>query len=94
MPKERKLTKEPKVMGAEITDDGCIIIEFNTKLYPHTAKCIFPPEVLLGLAEDYGSIPPKDDTDFPGVPIVTEEAMLEEDGEEEDGEKKNGQEED
>jgi hypothetical protein len=85
MPKERKLTKPPEVRNAEITDDGCLIVEFNIKLYPHTAKCVFTPEVLYGLAEDFGSIPPKEETDFPGIPIVTEESMMEEDGEGDDG---------
>lgn len=86
MPRDRKLTKLPEVRNAEITDDGCLIVEFNIKLYPHTAKCVFTPEVLYGLAEDFGSIPPKEETDFPGIPIVTEDAMME-DGDEGGGEK-------
>jgi hypothetical protein len=86
--KERKpWPKPPEVKNAEITDDGAIIVEFNMKLYPHTSRCIFTPELLYGLAEECGNIPPKEETDFPGIPIVTEEDLEPED-EEDDGKEK------
>ena len=60
---------------AEVTDDGSIIIEFNQSVYPHTKKAIFTAEALFSLVEDYGEIPEKEDTDFPGVPLVDHEAV-------------------
>lgn len=90
----RKDEKPPVVRNAEITDDGCLIVEFDRKLTPgfhHTTKAIFEPEVLFGLTQDFGMIPPAAETDFPGLPIVTEEAMIsaeEEEGESEKREQK------
>jgi hypothetical protein len=62
--------KPPKVKDAEITEDGCIVIDLGVKLYPHTTKVLFTPDVLLALAKDYGDIPPQDSNDFPGIPVV------------------------
>ncbi len=77
--------KEPVVLGAEITDDGCIVIEFNKKLYPHTKKCIFAPESLYSLAEK-ADIPPKDEeNEFPGIPLVEGEIRLAEEDDDDDG---------
>ncbi len=74
--KGRERAKPPRVLGAEITDDHCIIIEFNYKLYPHTSKAIFEPEALLALAQEHGEIPARTETDFPGIPVVTEESVF------------------
>lgn len=70
--------KAPKIKDAEITEDGCLVITFNaaSKVYPHTPKAIFTPDVLLGLVEEYAEIPPAQETDYPGIPIVTEEAVF------------------
>jgi hypothetical protein len=79
--------KPPVVRNVEITEDGCIIVEFDRKLAPaffHTTKAIFEPEALFGLVQDFGMIPTAAETDFPGLPIVTEEAMMEDEDEEED----------
>ncbi len=76
--KGRDREKQPKVTGAEITDDGCIIVEFNYKLYPHTSKAIFEPEALLALAQEHGEIPKASETDFPGIPLVTEASVFDE----------------
>lgn len=61
-----------KVKDAEITEDGLIIIEFNEKLTPSfvTNKAVFAPEVLIALAIRYGEIPPREETDYPGIPLV------------------------
>lgn len=66
----KKKEKESLIVGAEITDDHFIIIEFNKKLFPHTTKCIFAPETLFSLAVE-ADIPPRDDeNEFPGLPLV------------------------
>jgi hypothetical protein len=91
---DRNGEKEPKILDAEIIDDG-IIVELNKKLYPHTSKVILTSELVMALAEEYGEIPDEKDTDFPGIPIVDEEDVFdsapvgpedEEEEEEEDGE--------
>ena len=69
------MPKNPVIKGAEITDDGYIIVEFNKKVYPHTAKCIFDPVTLFNLAED-AEIPAKEDTEFPGIPLVEGEIEI------------------
>ncbi len=81
--------KAPEVRGAEITDDGCIIIEFNKKLYPHTSKCIFAPEILWQLAQR-ADIPSPDEQseDFPGLPVC--EGDIEESEEEQSKPERNG----
>lgn len=71
------MPKNPVIKGAEITDDGFIIIQFNKKLYPHTDKCIFAPDTLFSLAED-AEIPKKEDTGFPGLPLVEGEIEISE----------------
>lgn len=78
--------KNPKVQDAEITEDGALVVKFNRSvLYPQTKQVIFTPEALHAIAEDYGVMPEPDENDFPGIPIVTEEAIYEE---EKDGKKK------
>lgn len=79
------MNKSPRVVDAEITEDGYIVIEFNSasKVYPHTSKAVFSPEVLIWLVEKYGEIPPAEDTEYPGLPMVDESIlseMMEEDG--------------
>lgn len=87
----KKDEKPAKVKDAEITDDGCIVIDLGVKLYPHTTKVLFTPDVLLELAKDYGEIPPSDFNDFPGVPVVDFEAVYEDDEEGDgDGDGKDG----
>jgi hypothetical protein len=77
------MPKQIKILDAEITEDGCIKVSFNSagKVYPHTADAIFTPEALLSLIEEYGDIPPAGDTDYPGVPIVDEDMIFDGDGE-------------
>ncbi|HYF57172.1 MAG TPA: hypothetical protein VEA41_23180, partial [Salinarimonas sp.] len=61
---EPKHDRKPlKVMDAEITEDGCIVVTFNAKFGPfhHTKKALFMPEALHALVEEYGVIPPADD---------------------------------
>jgi hypothetical protein len=81
----KKEEKEPKVKDAEITEDGCIVIDLGVKLYPHTTKVLFTPDVLLRLAKDYGDIPPQDSNDFPGIPVVDLDGVYDEDDEEGEG---------
>ena len=84
MPREKERLKEPKIRDAAITEDGCLLVTFNQKVYPHTADAIFTPEALLSLVEEYGEIPPASEADFPGIPVVDEEAIFDED--DDDGE--------
>ena len=83
--------KDPEVVQAEITDDGCIVVEFNKKLYPRISKCIFAPETLWSLAAK-ADIPEKDDdSEFSGIPFVEGEIEVSENGEEGDeGAEENG----
>jgi len=71
-----KRVKPPKVNDAEITEDGCLIVDMNCKVYPHTSQAVFTPELVLRLIQEYGDIPPSDYNDYPGVPIVTEESVF------------------
>ena len=83
MPKE---PKEPKVLDATITSDGCVIVQMNQKIYPHTKDILFTPQVLIDLAETYGIIMPRDNNDFPGVPVVDSDAVFAEDPNDKSGE--------
>ena len=81
-----------KVKDAEITEDGLIVLEFNESLNPtfNSKKVLFAPEVLIALAMKYGVIPPREETDFPGIPFVGGENVdlgpdSNEDEEDEDG---------
>jgi hypothetical protein len=75
-----------KVKDAEIGEDGCIMIEFNETLNPAfiSKKAVFAPEVLIALAIKYGVIPPREETDYPGLPFVGGENVHLEDDEDED----------
>jgi hypothetical protein len=78
---------EVKVKDAEVTEDGLIMIEFNESLNPAfiSKKAVFAPEVLMALAMKYGVIPPKEETDYPGLPFVGGENIhLGDDDEDED----------
>lgn len=78
---------EVKVKDAEVTEDGLIMIEFNESLNPAfiSKKAVFAPEVLMALAMRYGVIPPKEETDYPGLPFVGGENVDLGDEEDEDG---------
>ena len=90
MAKEEKRRKELRVVDAEITDDGCIIIEMNDKFkMGNSKKILFPPETIFALGEEYASMPPAKDTDYPGVPVVEEEDVFSDD----DGKPDQGEEE-
>jgi len=68
---------EVKVKDAEVTEDGLIMIEFNESLNPAfiSKKAVFAPEVLMALVMKYGVIPPKEETDYPGLPFVGGESV-------------------
>lgn len=74
-----------KVTDAEITEDGSIVVTFNEKTGAVEKRAVFTPESLFALVKEYGDIPPKENTDYPGVPMVTEEAIFDggENGDEE-----------
>lgn len=75
-PAARERRKDPKVNDATITEDGCIVVTMNQRIFQHTADILFTPDVLMALAEDYGVIPPKDYNDYPGVPVVDTDAVF------------------
>lgn len=91
-----KRKKELKVKNAEITEDGCLIIEMNDKFkMGNTNKILFPPETIFSLGEEYASMPPPNTTDYPGIPVVEEEDVFSDDEEEPDqGEEEEGTDED
>lgn len=84
----KKEPKEPQVKDATITEDGCVIVELNHKIFPHRDgnKVLFTPELLLQLAVDYGIIPPVESNDFPGVAVVDVDTVYADEGEGEEEE--------
>lgn len=71
--------KPVKVINAEITDDGALIVEFNQAVaFPSTRKIIFMPDALELVADECAEIPPRESNDFPGVPVVRAEDIDEE----------------
>lgn len=88
---KNKRQKPIKILDAEITADGCVIVELNVALkMGNSKKLMLPPETVFALGEECASMPPAADTDYPGVPVVEETDIWEDepDGaeEEEDGE--------
>lgn len=77
-----------KVKDAEITEDGLIVITFNEDLNPtfSTKTAVFAPESLIALAMKYGVIPPREETDYPGIPFVGPEEIHLENFDEDDEE--------
>lgn len=73
--------KPAKIQNAEITDDGCIIIEFNKKMKanPMTKKAVFDPDILYAMTAT-ADIPNPEDTDFPGLPLIDDEWAAKEEG--------------
>jgi len=80
--------KPVKVVDAEISSDGYLMVTLNTKTraFAHTTKAVFTPEALLNLVQEYGEIPPASevDKDYKGLPYVTEEAIFSEENEDEE----------
>jgi hypothetical protein len=72
--------KELKITDAEITEDGSIVVTFNAKTGAVEKRAVFTPEALFALVKEYGDIPPKESTDYPGVPMVTEEVIFDHEG--------------
>ncbi len=74
--------KLPKIVDATILSDGVIQIDMNVKMAPFTTKsCLLTPEALLSLVREYGAIPPAAETEIPGIPILEEEAIFEDEDE-------------
>jgi hypothetical protein len=72
----------PKIVDAAITADGGIYATFNLEILPKKKSAFFTAEALYAIACTYGVVPPEGFNDFPGEPVVTEEAVMDE-GEEE-----------
>ncbi|MGI0149205.1 MAG: hypothetical protein ACREDF_06710 [Thermoplasmata archaeon] len=83
-----KRKKLPKIVDAAITEDGCLLVELNLKVYSHTSKALFTPEAILALIEEYAEIPPKEFNDFPGVPVVDAEFIFDDDPPDKNGQEK------
>lgn len=80
-----KRKKDPIVKDAEITADGLLIVTMNVKFkMGNTDKIILPPETIYALGEEYGSMPPASETDYPGTPVVEVESVFADEGEEPD----------
>lgn len=82
---QNKRKKLPKILDAELTEDGMIVIEMNVA-FPmgNSKKIILPPETLLALGETYASMPAAADTDYPGVPVIQERDVFQDEGEDPD----------
>lgn len=79
-----KRKKPPTIVDAEITDDGCIIITMNQAFkMGNSKKIMLPPETLFSLGEEYASMPPASETDYPGVPVIEEADVFSEAAEDE-----------
>jgi hypothetical protein len=75
--------KPVKVKDCEITDDGCLVVEFNIRIegFLHTKRAVLTPELLYACACE-GDIPPKEETEYPGIPHVDLENVFEVDDDE------------
>ena len=80
--------KPPKVMDAEISADGLLMVQFNQQVKPFTGKkAVFTPEALLRIIEEYGEIPDSEDLedkDYAGMPHVDEADVFDDEKESED----------
>lgn len=82
-----KRQKLPKIVDAELTEDGMLLIEMNIAFkMGNSKKILLPPETLLALGETYASMPPATDTDYPGIPILEETDIFDEDEDPDQGE--------
>lgn len=71
-------TKAPRVKDCTITADGCIIVEFNRDFgYPGITRALFLPDTLHLLAGAFADMPDPEETEFPGVPQVNDDAVVE-----------------
>lgn len=87
MGSSNKRHKVPKIVDAEVLEDGMICIEMNLALpLGNSKKILLPAETLYALAEEHASIPPAADTDFPGVPVLAYEDVFSDDEEPDTGE--------
>ena len=83
---KNKRKKPPSIVDAEITDDGMLVIELNQAIpLGNSKKIILPADTLMGLAEEYASMPPAADTEYPGVPVLEYWDVFSEDEEEGEG---------
>jgi len=75
-----------KVRDAEITEDGCLVVEFNIRIegFLHTKRAVLTPELLYACAME-GEIPPKEETEYPGIPHVDLENVFDVDDDDDEG---------
>jgi hypothetical protein len=74
----------PRVMKAEITDDGALVVKFDQYVSKGKKEVVFMPEALLAIAQEYGV--QDTDGDFVGLLHVYEEEIFGDEDEEEEEE--------
>lgn len=91
--------RAPKVKDCLITADGGLFVTFNEAIAKKKSRGYITPEALHAIFLEYGEIPETGFNDFPGCPVVTEEAVFaepaaegdaDEDGEDDEEEDKAG----
>ena len=88
MGSSQKRKKPLQVNEVEILDDGSVMITMNAKLYPNEPRIIFTAEALWEIAKEWAEIPRPDETDMPGIPLVDEGDVFEDDDAENEGNEK------